>query len=329
MAFTSYPQNGPQVRGLAFGLMMGIAALQPALAQEVPEPGTPEWKSQYAVDLAAARLQPIPVEKPAGATSYSITYKGELAGFDVGRIFLNSSVSPDGYAVDYRMEQKGIARWFSDAEARAEARGTVENGEIASHYYLNHDYESDDDQQYVELYRQNGNSRLRLWTAPQYSFHQSVPENVAMGAVDPMGALMALGFFDRPVGSTSPCDRTVKVFDGRRRFDLVMTDEGDQWIRKGGKGRFEGMARKCRLEQLKVAGYREKDRGDIDGDLFVFLAPVPEDFRTPTFAYIPVMIIAKQGLFSARLEGKNPLITAPDGRQINLGNLPRQKRPRR
>lgn len=295
---------------------------------DIPTFGSESWRAQFAVDVAEAKLDPVPVPRPDTATKYTVTYKGEIAGIKVGRIFLDALISDDGYEVGYRMEQKGVARWFSDAEAKTTARGTVKDGEIASHYYFNHDYERDDDQQFVELYRPDGERRLRLWAQPAYTFHQAVPEEVALGAVDPMGALIALGFLPNVDPEKSPCDRVVKVFDGRRRFDLVMKDNGTEWIRKGGKGRYQGDSYKCKLEQVKVAGYREKDRGDIEGDLWVYLADVPEAFRTETFAYVPVMIRARQGIFTARLEGKYPIITAPDGRTVNLGAGKKKRRSR-
>lgn len=305
-----------------------VSALSGVTLDDFPPFGSPEWAEMFAVDVADSRLDPVPVAKPNRMTTYSITYKGEIAGFDVGRVFVDAATSDNGYTVAYRMEQKGVARWFSDAEARATARGTLVNGKIASHYYFNHDYERDDDQQYIELYREAGLRRLHLWTEPQYSFHESVPEAMALGSVDPMAALIELGFLPN-TDRRSPCDRTVEVFDGRRRFDLIMTDDGEEWIRKGGKGRFEGMTYKCKLNQVKVGGYREKDSADITGDVWVYLAEVPAEFRTETFAYVPVMIRARQGMFTARLEGKNPVISAPDGRKINLGDLPRQKKPQR
>ncbi len=297
----------------------GMATAAVALvANDYPETGTDAWKSMFAVDVAPVKYAVNPIPSPEGATTYSVTYKGEIAGIHVGRVFLNVAVSEGGYEVGYKMEQKGIARWFSDAEAQANARGTFKGIDVDSHYYFNHDYERDDDQQYVELYRPSGGARIHLWTEPQYDFFEPVSEDLAVGAVDPMGALMSLGFPAVEEGQ-SPCDRTIKVFDGRRRFDLIMKDNGTERVRKGGKGRFSGMAYKCKLEQAKVAGYREKDKGDIDGDLWVYLSEVPNGFKSDTLSYVPVMIIAKRGILSARLEGKNPTITAPDGRSVNLG----------
>ncbi|MEM9421029.1 MAG: DUF3108 domain-containing protein [Pseudomonadota bacterium] len=299
-------------------LLTAASAMTVSAAADYPAFNTEKWKSLFAVDVAPANYSVTPIPYPNGATTYSVTFKGEIAGIHVGRLFLDIASSPNGYDVGYRMEQHGIARWFSDAEAKTNARGTFKGTTVDSHYYFNHDYERDDDQQYVELYRPSGSPRIRLWTDPQYHFYEPVSESLADGALDPMGALMSLAFTAVAEGK-SPCDRTVKVLDGRRRFDLRMIDNGTERIRKGGKGRFSGIAHKCKLEQQKIAGYREKDKGDIDGDLWVYLSEVPKAYRSETFAYVPVMVIAKRGILSARLEGKNPTITTADGRSINLG----------
>lgn len=307
------------------GLLLFVTAFSfstPLLAQTneelgYPDPGTPEWRELFAMDPVDERLKVVPIPQPKNALTYSVTFKGEIAGFDVGRVFLDASVSPIGYAVKYKMEQEGIARWFSDAEATATARGTFENNKIVSHYYFNHDFESEDDQQYTEIYRPKGARRLHLYAAPEYNFYEPISEEIALGALDPMAALITMGFSAVPEGK-SPCERIVPVIDGRKRFDLVMTDDGTDFIRKGGKGRFEGMSYKCKLVQIKVKGYREKDKGDIDGDLWIYLADVPEKFRSQNFSYIPVMVRAKQGLLTARLEGKYPMIITPDGKKHKL-----------
>lgn len=290
-----------------------------ASAEDYPPEGTDAWRRLFAVDPSETALPFMPVQKPSDALTFSARYKGEIAGFDVGRVYIDVEASPDTYTVNYKMEQKGIARWFSDAEATSKARGTFdEAGLIAEHYYFNHDYEAADDQQFVEIYRPEHSRRMHLWTSPTYSFHQPVSETLAIGAVDPMAALLELGFLDNNEGG-SPCDRTAKVFDGRRLFELVMKDEGVVNLRRRGKNLYEGKAYKCKLEQVKIAGYREGKRGDIEGDLWVYLTEVPTDVRTEHLSYVPVMIKARQGIFTAWLEGENPTITTPDGRTINMG----------
>jgi hypothetical protein len=303
------------------GMFLIVSAATVLAADKFPDPNTPEWRELFAVDVSPTALDHMPLADPAPSTQYKVRFRGEIAGLNVGYVYLTVDTSPDGYAVNYAMEQRGIARWFSDAEAKTRARGTFnESGEVAAHYYFNHDYERDDDQQYVELYRGPDSRRIHLWTAPTYTFHGSVPEDVALGAVDPMAALVSLSLTDVPAGE-SPCNRRVKVFDGRRRFDLVMREDGRETFRSRNDDRFSGTAYKCKLEQIKVAGYREKDKGDIEGDLWVYLTEAPPPYRSSTFAYVPILLEARRGIFTARLEARDPIITGPGGRKTDLGDL--------
>ena len=300
------------------------AAQEPKDEERRYYPGEAGWADRFAVDVADAPLGSLdvsPILPPEDAARYAVTFKGEIAGFDVGRVILDAAIGDAGYALTYRMEQRGIAKIFSDGEATARAHGTFDTDgarrPIDASYYYNFDYEAEDDQQRVELYRPKGADRLRLWAAPEYWFHQPVGEVLARGATDPLGALIALGFPEAEPGR-SPCERTAKVYDGRRRFDLRFAPEGTTRIKSGGKGRYAGEAHACRMTLTKVAGYRPKDRAEVEGDVWVYLAAVPEEVRTPAFAYVPVKVRAKQGIFKAKLEAKYPTITAPDGTVIAL-----------
>ncbi|MEM9809734.1 MAG: DUF3108 domain-containing protein [Pseudomonadota bacterium] len=283
-----------------------------------PDPGTQSWQSLFAVD---------PMPEPLGASPYALgdgtrfvtTLKGELAGFDVGRVFIDVMLSEEGYTVDYQMEQRGVARWFSDGEATANAAGLFgPSAEIISSYYYNFDYDDDEDNQRTELFRGIGDERLRLWSLPEYTFRQPVSVEQAAGAVDPLAALVAVAFTPVPAG-VDPCDRRVPVLDGRRRFDLVTKPDGGLVrLKIRGNDRFRGNAVRCRLTQEKVAGYKEKNRGDIEGDIWLYLTEVPQELRTETLRYVPVMITGKVGLIGASLKAKRPRLIAADGTVTEL-----------
>ncbi|MFC3302740.1 DUF3108 domain-containing protein [Parvularcula lutaonensis] len=283
-----------------------------------PDYGTPAWTALFAVDPKPEPLGEAPFDIGDDGVTYSTTLKGELAGLDIGRVFLDVTVTEKGYRVDYKMEQRGIARWFSDGEATAVASGLFgEDGEIVSTYYYNHDYDGDDDQQRTEIYRAPGERRYRLWSLPEYNFREPVPEELAEGAVDPLAALVALTFTPVAPGE-EPCDRLVPVLDGRRRFDLVMKPDGKEYVKKNGSGRFKGDAYKCRLTQEKIAGYKEKNRGDIEGEIWVYMAEVPEALQSETLKYVPVKIVARSGLIGASLQAKRPKLIEADGEVTNL-----------
>lgn len=301
--------------------VMAFAALGAASAENAdspyPEYGTEAWRAMFAVDPAKNPLGEAPFDLGEGIT-YSTALKGELAGFNIGQVNLQVLVTDKGYRVDYQMVQRGIARWFSDGEATSTASGIFgQDGEIVSTYYYNHDMNGEDDQQQVELYREADAERYRLWSLPEYTFRQPVSVEQSESAIDPLAALVALAFTPVPEGE-EPCERRAPVMDGRRRFDLVMKADGQEYVRKNGPGRFKGDTYKCRLFQEKVAGYKENDRGDIDGELWVYLAEVPDELKTDRLAYVPVRIVARSGIIGASLQAKRPTLTGSDGTQVGL-----------
>ena len=283
-----------------------------------PDTDSEAWKALFAVDVAEVPLGQAPFDIGNGVR-FETALIGHVAGFNVGYINLGVTVTDRGYRVDYKMVQQGVARWFSDGQAEAVAAGLFDDqANITTSYYLNHDYDGDDEQQRTELYHEAGSRRYHLWALPEYTFRQAVSEEEALGAVDPLAAIVALTF--TPTGEGQhPCDRSVPVLDGKRRFDLVMVPDGTEKIRQRGPGRFEGQAIKCKLEQRKVAGYKENNRGDIEGDIWVYFVEVPEKFRTPVLRYAPVRISGRQGILGASLHAKRPRFIEADGSVTPIG----------
>jgi len=85
--------------------------------------------------------------------------------------------------------------------------------------------------------------------------HPLAPDIVA-GALDPLTAILAAG---REIAAQGRCDQRVKVFDGRRRFDLEFADGGEQQLGRG-LGIFEGTARYCILHLHKVNGFENENK---------------------------------------------------------------------
>ena len=91
-----------------------------------------------------------------------------------------------------------------------------------------------------------------------------------------------------------------------------------EYVKKTGSGRFKGDAYKCKLVQEKIAGYKEKNRGDADGDIWVYMTEVPEELQTETLKYVPVKIVARSGILGASLQAKRPKLIAADGKVTSL-----------
>ncbi len=70
------------------------------------------------------------------------------------------------------------------------------------------------------------------------------------------GALVML----QNAGHTNKCTGTFPVFDGKRRFNITLTDDGTEIISPSRYSRFSGKAMRCILKIEPVAGFKKKDK---------------------------------------------------------------------
>jgi len=87
--------------------------------------------------------------------------------------------------------------------------------------------------------------------------HPDVPEEMTRGTLDPLSAVFAFG---RGVGETASCSRTIAVFDGRRRYDMVGIDDGTEILKGGRTAPVEGEAVRCRFQLETIAGFPSNAR---------------------------------------------------------------------
>lgn len=82
-------------------------------------------------------------------------------------------------------------------------------------------------------------------------------KTVAGNAVDMLtGALLMM----QSAKNTQKCEGTYPVFDGKRRFNITLRDNGTDMLAKSGVSKFQGEALRCTLKVEPVAGFKEKDK---------------------------------------------------------------------
>lgn len=94
------------------------------------------------------------------------------------------------------------------------------------------------------------------------------------GAIDPATALMVATF--TPGG---PCNRTIKMFDSKRRFDLVAGPGTRQVLPDGFTTLFAGETTTCEMRMKKIAGYGDgnpKDQATDDEPIRVWLGKLDD-----------------------------------------------------
>jgi hypothetical protein len=84
-----------------------------------------------------------------------------------------------------------------------------------------------------------------------------VPADQTRNTLDIVSGLMA-GL--RAVDRTGSCNSRVPIFDGRRRFDLVYSDDGHETLESSGVAVYAGDALKCTVKVEPLAGYWKKNQ---------------------------------------------------------------------
>ena len=84
---------------------------------------------------------------------------------------------------------------------------------------------------------------------------EPVGDDVAANTVDSLTAILEIM---RRIASGESCNQTVAVFDGRRRFDLVSTEQGLESIPRSSYSAYSGTAMACAIRIQPVAGFWKK-----------------------------------------------------------------------
>jgi hypothetical protein len=130
--------------------------------------------------------------------------------------------------------------------------------------------------------------------------------------VDPLSAIMVLSRGT----AASPCNRRIPIFDGKERFDLLLSHKGEMKIVEQAPSGQPDVAHVCRVRYLPIAGHRidsETKFMAANDEIEVVLRPVPSaNVLVPYQIQIPTMA------GSATLTSKRVEIVSPGKPQIAL-----------
>lgn len=124
-------------------------------------------------------------------------------------------------------------------------------------------------QRYVSTSRWRGKARARrldFFGGGAYSLErtpprktigkwQPLPPEMIRHTVDPLTA--GLKAIDHLVRAGS-CGGTIRVFDGKRRYDIAFADQGADVVEPSRLSIFQGPARRCSFTMDRIAGFRKR-----------------------------------------------------------------------
>jgi hypothetical protein len=216
---------------------------------------------------------------PASASSsFDATYGIWLAGFPVGEADVSSSYDGRRYQIDVQARLVGLAGLLTDGRGAATATGRV-SGERVSPASFAVNSASSKASRTVRMGLSGGSVSAVEILPPLPEHPDRVPVRAShrRGVVDPVSAFLFPGRGRLGMDDPGQCERTIPVFDGASRFDIVLSYAGTRQLDKPG---YSGPVLICSARFRAVSGHREGKEAvrfmEENRDMAVWLAPVEE-----------------------------------------------------
>ena len=230
--------------------------------------------------------------KSNGLRELKLTYEIFVGGFHSGHVNLFVHRNSNYYELFAVTTSTGPIDFLVGFRSYAQSRGAVsEEGFIPYSHHVNNVWTGDI--RFVRIDYVNdkkiGVAPVRTIVHPTHEIDER--DFVAIGdrrdTIDPLSA--ALRAAHQSVGSNdrTPCNDSIPVFDGRRRYNLIFEDAGNESV---DGPYYDGQARKCLTSIERIAGFsgnpflpqsKDLEGGEIwFAELVPNFPPIPVRFKT-------------------------------------------------
>ncbi len=200
-------------------------------------------------------------------------YRIAFNGFDIGRFTFRAEFEGTTYRAqgDANISALLGAFWWKGA---SRSSGTVSGLTPRPRGYT-FDYDGTGKSGAIKLGFQQGNVTSVSVTPQKPPEPGTVPllDSHLPGALDPLTTLIALS----RSAQANPCGRRLAIFDGKQRFDLVLTFLRQEPVAETRPSGQPGVAFVCRVRYVPVAGYHPEEARALaqSQGIEISLRPVP------------------------------------------------------
>ena len=187
----------------------------------------------------------------AAARQYDFSFAGYYSGLRIAEARGSLDWGDGRYRLDIRAQSDGIVDWFTVIRHQTHSEGAIaDRPQARTHYYLSSDGRKKTE---IELAFKPDDIAI-VAASPHPAKEKRSPVSAAMkqGALDPLSAVLAIGL---AANADTGCNATEQVFDGRRRFDIILENSRTTTY-KGPRGPRDTFV--CDFRFVRIGGYRER-----------------------------------------------------------------------
>lgn len=210
------------------------------------------------------------------AQTLKVSYDITLAGLPLGKADLSSSFNGTKYEMEGRAKLTGLAMILTGGKGEASASGSLA-GETPRSSKFAVVSKTSDNQRSVRMGLKSGRVADVQIDPPLEPKPDRVPvkPDDKKGVVDPMSALLMPALASKKLTDPANCDRTIPVFDGASRMNVVLSYAETKNVEVPG---YSGPVLVCNARYVPISGHRSERPAtkfmQENKDMSVWLAPV-------------------------------------------------------
>ena len=233
--------------------------------------------------------KPENAQAPVRPSTVNALYNISFLGSQIGEFKVRSTINARQYSLQATADLSalfGIVSWKGVTNSHGLMTPA---GPVPQNYHFR--YATSDKSEAVEIRFQDRMVQDIIINPPSRPGARAVPITAEdlQNVVDPLSALILLTQA-RPsrFSAAEACNRRLPVFDGRIRYDLVLSPKGTRPIES--VGRLHGNAYVCRVSYVPIAGHKagKTDYAAGNSGIEIWLVPMPEaGLLVPYYVHVP------------------------------------------
>jgi hypothetical protein len=230
-----------------------------------------------------------------GTTQIVASYRVNFAGFHFGDVRLTMALKGSKYQMNGEGHFSVLGGLIYDWRGTTASSGKVaKSGPKPSMYTLS--YSGGDKRGDVRISFSGGAVEQVSISPKGHPNPRDIPvtKTQLRGVLDPMTGAFLRSRPDLPDADLRVCNETMPVFDGERRFDLILTPKQRTKVENETPNGYSGFAAVCRVKFVPISGYRPDDSAikymSHTDEIEIWLVPLPT-----TVFYVPYRISVPTG----------------------------------
>lgn len=186
------------------------------------------------------------------AASIKLSYDAYAGPLYVMSLQVSLSLNNSSYHIVTQSKTEGFAAWFSSWQSKVSTEGKLYNGELSPLYHRVNSLVDDKPYRVKIIYEDSAPVLEEILPAPDGVNRSAVPKGMWRHTIDPLTMILKalLG-----IDELQSCEGDYKVFDGRRRYNIILKAGNISDLEPHSSSIYTGRARSCLLQIERLAGF--------------------------------------------------------------------------